>query len=416
MEENNKDINVIDNVPMPNGSEPVNNDINPVNEIANVANENGEAPKVEEPVNPTNELEQLAQMAYNKQAPNVDLGNKPIVEQPKEEEIEVVSDDNPKTFNDNSQTIGTIKPDKQKSPMAMLVLFGVLILFILFMPEAVKKFNEYFGTDFNVQDGIYIQDNNDTNTTNNNTNNNTNNTNKNTNTNTNSNSNLKLYSLSETLTINVDKLVLSNFKKSSINNNYYIEYTIKNTDSTDYTFTRKLYLDFYNASDALIDRIIVDSNEVSASSTIQVSSIISKDVYDNGVKVEALFRSGEDYPKTTLTNNTLTCIKDNRTLLFNFKDNKLTDLSDTVNYLKGTDLNTYTNQLMNSKNIINNMDLLDGVNAIITESDTGFITKITVNYNTANYDTLTYKEDYYQKDTLDSTISFELKAKNYTCS
>ena len=35
MEENNKDINVIDNVPMPNGSEPVNNDINPVNDLLN---------------------------------------------------------------------------------------------------------------------------------------------------------------------------------------------------------------------------------------------------------------------------------------------------------------------------------------------------------------------------------------------
>lgn len=418
MEDNNIEIiddTVVNDVPTPNnGNVPVDNSINPVNEIANVANETSEI-KVDETTNedPTNELQNIAQMSYNKQAPNIDLGNKPI-EQPKEETIEVV-EDQIKPVNDNSQVIGTIKPDKQKSPVAMLVLFGILIGFIIFMPEAVKKFNEYFGTDFSIQDGVYIQETNDNNVVNSNSNTNTN---TNINTNTNTSSNLKLYDLSETLTINVDKLVLSDFKKINdpVTNNYYINISIKNTDSAVYTFTNKLYIDFYNKDGVFIDRILIDNKEIPASSVVQFRSVILKDIFDNGIKVEALFRSGDDYPKATLTNNTLTCTKDNRTILFNFKDNKLTGITDTTNYYKLTDLAEYTNLLMNSKNIISNMDMIDGVNAVLTENENGFMTRISVNYNTANYDTLTYKEDYYKKDTLDSEINFELKAKNYTCS
>lgn len=413
MEENSLNNNEINN-------QTIEESTTPVNDILNVANENEPEVKEETPVTPveqtelTNDIETVAEenKVQFKQAPNVDLGNAPVVEE-EPKEVEEVDDSNIPSFNDTAQTIGTIKPDKQKSPLAMVVLFSILILFILFMPEAIKKFNEYFGTDLVVQDGIYIQDD-DINSNDNNTNK-TNTDTNNSNSNTNTTNNLKVSKIDDSLSITIDSIVLSNFKKGEENNQYYIDLTIKNNKTTTYTFVKKLYLDFYNDNDVFIDRVLLNVNTIEASSSVTVRGYITNEIYSTGTKVSAVLRGEDDYPSVTLASNILNCTKEARTLKYTFASNKLIKIEDTNKYIKSSDLTEYTTMLMNRKNTISSMDAVDGVTAVLTEDETGYMTSIIIDYNTAIYSNLVSKVDYYDKDTNAKVISFELQAKGYIC-
>ena len=134
-----------------------------------------------------------------------------------------------------------------------------------------------------------------------------------------------------------------------------------------------------------------------------------------GIKVEVLLRGEDDYPNVVPDGNIITCKKDERTIIFTFRENKLATILDTNNYNKNININDYTNILLDKKTVINAMDTLDGVTAVLTEGDNGFVTSISIDYNLANYDNFNYKEDYYKKDTLPKVVNFELNAKGYTC-
>src|SRR5574344_1343939 len=140
-------------------------------------------------------------------------------------------DTNLPKFNNNESTIGKIKPDKQKSPLAMIILFGILVIFIIFMPQIIELANKYLGTNLNANTGVIIE-------TTNNTSNNT--------TNTVSNNENVLYSLTDDLSIKMNDLQFMNFKKVKENNKYTLTFDIKNNGSSSYKFTKKLYLEFYN--------------------------------------------------------------------------------------------------------------------------------------------------------------------------
>ena len=388
----------------------------PTNDIANVANESKPEAPVQEEVAPTNEelggeINKVAEETRTsfKQAPNVALDNAPIVEQPKEE-APAENGDLPQ-FNETAQTIGKIKPDKQKSPIAMLILFGILIAFILYMPEAVRLISEYmpdqvqkieelFGIDETMLNGVNSdiyggedepkEEENNTNT-------------------------LKLLDLTNTLEIKLNDLSITNLNKTVNNGNYYINFNIKNNKTTAYTFSKKLYLDFYNSKDVFINRSLVDITSIDPSSTVESYALISKDVYDNGTKIIAVLRNGDDYPSVTIQDNMLTCKNDTRTIIYGFKDNKLISINDTQTNQKIADLSTYASVLTEKKKEIGEMDAIPGVTAVLTEDETGYVTTISLNYTTAEYSKLTYKEDYYDKDTKPKVISFELVSKGYTC-
>ena len=64
---------------------------------------------------------------------------------------------------------------------------------------------------------------------------------------------------------------------------------------------------------------------------------------------------------------------------------------------------------------INKLDNINGVTAVLTEDETGYLTTININYETAQYSELTYKNKYYDKDTLSKIIDFDLKSSGYSC-
>lgn len=310
-------------------------------------------------------------------------------------------DTNLPKFNNNESTIGKIKPDKQKSPLAMIILFGILVIFIIFMPQIIELANKYLGTNLNANTGVIIE--------------NTNNTSNNT-TNTVSNNENVLYSLTDDLSIKMDDLQFMNFKKVKENNKYTLTFDIKNNGSSSYKFTKKLYLEFYNSNSTFISRTLLDySDSISSSATVNVSANITSEDYETGYKLALILRSDDDYPNVTLSNNLLTCSNDNDKILYYFLDSKLIKINETLTYVKGSDAILYNNDLMNYKQTVSKLDALDGVESALTETENGFIISLIIDYNTATYSALSYKTNIYDKNTLASVISFEMGAKYYSC-
>ena len=309
-----------------------------------------------------------------------------------------VDDTNLPQFNNNAATIGELKPDKQKSPLLMIVLFGLLFAFIIFMPEAISLVNKYLGTNLNTNNGVDFSstDTNDKKDDNNTIDN-------------------RIYTISSSLSIKLGDITLSNFTKTQSDDKYIISFTIKNTSTTAYSFAKKLYLDFYNSTDTFIERRLVETESIASSSTINASTEISKETYDNGLKVEGTLRDQDDYPQVSIASNELKCVKGNQTIKYTFKNDKLISINDSTKYFKTSDIESYSTELINKKMEINKLDNINGVTAVLTEDETGYLTTININYETAQYSELTYKNKYYDKDTLSKIIDFELKSSGYSC-
>lgn len=300
----------------------------------------------------------------------------------------------------DSHTIGTIKPDKQKSPIAMLVLFGGLIAFIIFMPTAVDLFNKYFGTDLNLDslnNPQYNENNNNDATKEEKDDNN-------------------IYDLDENTLIKNGKLEYTGFKKEN-NDGYKLVFYIKNTGTTQYTFEKKLYIEYFDDSNTFIGRSYADKiKEVSGGISSEYTIDLDNDIYNKATKLQLVLRTDDDYPNVTLNNKQLTCSNETNDIIYSFDDeSKLTNIKDVYTYIKGEDAVKYSDDLVSYKTKISRLDSIDGVTAVLAETDQGFIATTLIDYKYADYSKLSSNTDYYIKETFAKTISFEMNAKGYSC-
>ena len=296
----------------------------------------------------------------------------------------------------NAQTIGTIKPDKQKSPFAMLFLFAILVLFIMFMPTAVSLFNKYFGTNFETNPGDTrleqpIQEPDPA-------------------------QEVTMYPLSESTIIAIDKVELKNFKKDNTSG-YKLSFIINNTGSTEYQFNKKLYLDYYDDSNTFIGRTYLETVKmVGAGISSDYVVDINSTIYNDATKIEAVLRTTDDYPNITLTDGQLICTNDKENIVYTFDNNsRLTYTKDMFTYIKNDNVMEYSNDLLSYKTRMSSLDALNGVTAILTETDNGFITSIAIDYSAVDYSQISSNTNYYVKDTYARIISFEMNAKGYNC-
>ena len=311
-------------------------------------------------------------------------------------------------INDNSTTIGTIKPDKQKSPVTMLVLFVLLLGFLMFMPQAVSFINDHFGTVLSVfEGGDEIQSSTSDSGSNNNGNGETGNQGEKLHT--------DLYDLVATTKIPFDKLEFTGFTKTDTDGNK-ISFTIRNTGMAPYTTIKKLFLDYYNDSNTFIGRSYIESfKEISGGATSEFNVDVDNNIYQKATKLEVVLKSEDEYDEVTLNNNTLTCVKGGQTLTYGFTDNKLDALKDVYVYTKTGDNVKYNLDLITAKSKNDNLDLIPGVTGVFTENENGYVSSVTVNYSVVDYSQISSDTNYYIKGTDPKVISFEMNAKGYTC-
>ena len=309
-------------------------------------------------------------------------------------------------FASEEKSIGTLKKDTQKSPVAMLILFGILIAVIYFIPIVTPYFSDILdklgiSNNSEIYDGIP-----DTDTTKDNTDT-KDNTQKDT-------TEKKTYTLAATETATLDKIEYTAFQKEQGGANYYINYTITNKSTSTYSFTtHKIFLEFYDSAKTYLGSALVNTPSLNANSTVSVKSLVNQSIYTSATTFQIVEKQSDEYPDANLINNTLTCTLNNRVLTYTFYNNKLTKIVDTDTY---SDTSTnYTNTYIDSQTKVNTLNRVTGVNAIFVPETNKFTTNITIDYNIVNSDLTSNDTLYYVKDTSANTIKYELDALGYTC-
>ena len=309
-------------------------------------------------------------------------------------------------FASEEKSIGTLKKDTQKSPVAMLILFGILIAVIYFIPIVTPYFSDILdklgiSNNSEIYDGIP-----DTDTTKDNTDT-KDNTQKDT-------TEKKTYTLAATETATLDKIEYTAFQKEQDGAYYYINYTITNKSTSTYSFTtHKIFLEFYDDAKTYLGSTLVNTPSLNANSTVSVKSLVNQSIYTSATTFQIVEKQADEYPDANLINNTLTCTLNNRILTYTFYNNKLTKIVDTDTY---SDTSTnYTNTYIDAQTKVNTLNRVTGVNAIFVPETNKFTTNITIDYNIVNSNLTTNDTLYYVKDTSANTIKYELDALGYTC-
>lgn len=370
------EISIVEDNPviLPKTNEEVQVESSPMQQVANES-----APKVESPITTDN-------FKFQENMSTQDINLPKTNEEVKIENVK----------SDVAQTIGTVKQDKQKSPIAMITLFGILALFVVFMPTILNFVNQTFGTNLETHSGANLpyeqnedeEDNNQKNV---------------------------LYDLKEDTVISIDKIDFSKFVKGE-DGGYNLVFYVKNNGTTMYSFDKKVFLEFYDNDNTFIGRSYLENvKDISGGVDNKYVVDLSADVYNKAAKVEVVLRTTDDYPAVEIKDNQITCSNSNDTIVYSFDNNRLTTIRDMYTYTKGVDLEEYNNDLLSYKSRMDSLNKYDGITAVITESDSGFITSILIDYQNADYANISSNKNYYVKDTYARVISFEMSAKNYTC-
>lgn len=347
---------------------------------------------------------------YFQNTPNVPVNNLSEANTNQPNQIPVNQDIAMPKLN-SDETVGTMKKDTQKSPVAMLILFACLIIGIFLIPYITPYLSnvlKIFGIDDNSSiygDGKY-NDSSDTNTKDNDTNKDNNTDTKVT----------TYYDILDTTSITFNKLTITNLTKTEENGNFYLNYKITNNDTASYNFKEhKIYFDLYNDSKTYIGRVLIDTDSLNSKEEITLKSILNNNEYTNATKLEVLERTTADYQSVTLKNNKLTCTGNNHTAIYTFSSNKLTGIDDTYNYTFIVNDDTYASYALNVQNTVNDLNKITGISAGFVNTQTGFTKTTKINYSETSENLTKYDRIYYEKDATASTVKYELESIGYKC-
>ena len=310
------------------------------------------------------------------------------------------------------ETVGMMKKDTQKSPVAMLALFACLIIGIFVIPYITPYLSDVlkiFGIDDN--SSIYGDGKDPSSNTNKDNNVNKDNTNKD-----NDSKETTYYDILDTTSITFNKLTISNLTKTEENGMLYLNYKITNNDTTSYNFKEhKIYFDLYNDAKTYIGRVLIDTDTLNSKEEITLKSILNNNEYTTATKLEVLERTTSDYQSVTLKNNKLTCTGNNHSTIYTFTSNKLTGIDDTYNYTFSVNDEAYAEYALSVQYLVNDLNKITGVSAGFVNTQTGFTKTMKINYSETSENLTKYDRIYYEKDATASTVKYELESIGYKC-
>lgn len=310
------------------------------------------------------------------------------------------------------ETVGMMKKDTQKSPVAMLVLFACLIIGIFVIPYITPYLSDVlkiFGVDDN--SSIYGDGKDTPSNANKDNNVNKDNTNKD-----NYSKETTYYDILDTTAITFNKLTITNLTKTEENGVFYLNYKITNNDTTSYNFKEhKIYFDLYNDAKTYIGRVLIDTDTLNSKEEITLKSILNENEYTTATKLEVLERTTSDYQSVSLKNNKLTCNGNNHSTIYTFTSNKLTGIDDTYNYAFVVNDDAYAQYALNVQNTVNDLNKITGVSAGFVNTQTGFTKTMKINYSETSENLTKYDRIYYEKDATANTVKYELESIGYKC-
>lgn len=287
-------------------------------------------------------------------------------------------------------------PDENKNPIFIFFVFGILIVFIFFLPDVVQYIHPENAT---IMENPTSSENNpaieET-----------------------SQNELVYYDLNDSLAITLEEgIKVDHFKIS----NDTLFFTITNNKISKFYFSKRNYFaELYTEDKTLLERIILTKDSIAKDNSKDFSYSIQSSTASNVAKIVFVEKEIEDYPNVVLTKNedameTLTCVKDYETIVYKFKDEKLTSITDTVNYTKSGSELDYQMDLSLWQNRVNTYNTIAGMSSSFISNDTGFIVNTVLdlaNVKISSVDNV----NYYEYETLAKVVSFEMEARGFRCS
>ena len=307
-----------------------------------------------------------------------------VMSKKRKEEIVIVDEELKPTV------LATIE-ERKINFVGLILLFALFLGVIYFLPTISEKYQAYKKGQLNISSSM-----------NNNNNNNDNDDND---------ENIKKYNYSNDLKITENSFTISNF---NLEDNV-LSFTITNNENSVLNLkTKNYYLNMYDDKNVLLKQIKILEDALNAqemknySFNINVSSIAY-------LKLEEI--KEEDYPNVSLASNngsdaSLTCRKDNDVIIYNFINNELNTISESITILNSNQ--NYNNELLNYEMLVTDYNDINGIQNKITKNENNFVYNIVIELNKAKIDNLN-NVNYYNNKTQAKKVKFEVEARGYSC-
>lgn len=283
----------------------------------------------------------------------------------------------------------------EQSPIFTLILFGVILAFIFFLPTIVNLIKspdekpDYSLIEKPQENNQEEEPNEEKETT--------------------------YFDFSDTLSIDLEEKIKINEFVLAGNT---LSFKVTNANDTRFSFQKDNYfLEIYSEEDTLLERIYLGDTVVSKNSNMVLHFALSSNSALNMKKVLFTKKEIADYPNVTLEKNetdeeVLTCTKDTENLTYKFSSEKLFSISHVVNY--SSTVSNYESILSTWQESSQKLNNIEGITSVFVNAGNGFVVNTTIDLKTAKLNDVE-NTSYYPKETLAKVVYFEMEARGFQC-
>lgn len=264
---------------------------------------------------------------------------------------------NPEAFNNKEKVLYEQEAEKESNPMGVLIIFGILILGILFLPLIDRIVYKNTGKNaynniFEDAQGVVNQPNLDN----------------------------RYFFETNQVSAGIGTLELKNFVTSEAEFGYEITFTIINNGDDAYVFDKKYYMDFYKGEELLYHALIHSYRPIASKAAAELTLQITKKAYDNADSIKLVEIKTIKYPEFEFTTREdeyeiLTCKYGKTETIYYFKDRMLEKIRETYNNKDYTS-ETYASRKNEYQKLVTQYQGIDGMNANFVETPTEFTAQI----------------------------------------
>lgn len=295
-------------------------------------------------------------------------------------------------------TIGMFE-SRKKSSIGTVLILGVFILAVIFLPEISDYVNQYLNknTTPTVRPPVIKPSPNDPDDPQEN------------------DDNFTAYN--QDLKITNDEITVNNFKIDP--EKLEISYEVTNNFSSSQNLEElNYYLEIYNGEKTLLERIkLVDDRLLNSGAFATFKRNIKSESATTIGYIAILKKTVNDYPIFELKsdeegNGSLVCAKEHEIVTYKFKDEKLKEVTSRVSYLvTDSDYQTFYEEDKEKANSYNNKL---GVISTFFEYETGYNINSSINLSEAERMYL-FNADSFKLNTEPKVVKFEMEAQGFTC-
>lgn len=291
--------------------------------------------------------------------------------------------------------IGEMKTIEQ-NPIFIVILFGILLLFIFFLPTVVNFIKgpdekpDYSVNNNKIEDGKKDEEDLEK-------------------------SKDVYYELNDALIVNLEEKVT--VQEFIINGN---DFSFQITNSRENRFASNndhYFLELYTEENTLLERFILDDIDIPKNSSETYYYTVLANTASKMKKIRFVKKEIMDYPNVTLEKNNngeeiLTCTKDTETITYKFQNEKLISITDIANY--SSTVSNYGTLFNNWKADSEKLNNISGISSVFVDAGNGFVVNTTIDLKTAKLTTVE-NNNFYTYETLAKVVKFEMEARGFRC-